>query len=654
MQAAQQQEPPKKAKPKDRRPKLAHASRQGKLTKAAAKEFDVGRFAERLASINFAGHYNEAIANKPHEVRRWMEDRLPGGPTRDELVRWVNQWIEKWPHQDYDDRNDRDIRKLIKDATKYFLYEDEALRWSTIGLASYMTGDVPTLAAAAKYDPKLTIKILNGPKTPTKTVRTLHDDEGLKSLLGEAEGRGQFLATTAEKRKRKGTADLYRTNYNPHTSNKVKPWNKETYRATDIVAANLPHRRDEISGLFLPRDPAIKDQIKRYKDETFGAKPCILIWQRLSGVAGGAHPELDSHPKVLKQIIKLLFKKYPDRKFVLLGDRTDVEADVKHYTTNELNHSKPIDIVALNEFWKDTSAPLKSRKHQNYLISLLSEESDALSIGMRSGSLEAAAILGVNTIYLDDRGSSAAPRMEMFAGEHAAVRDVLAKRYSGEVHARERATRTPLSNYKRVGTRNLLGVSEAEVGSTAGERVAFLNKLLNAIDQYRGNGDHAAGEDSIERSNKDNEINDIARSLQKFQDRPMDFDDQLYRTNEMSQYKTLRSKLEHSKKIFEEKTHYVSPEASNTFREVIKSQIKKSFLTKRELDQIGFLADHLLTQPALSLLSVRDATRAVSSGSKDSTPPFSPTPQPTPKNSSAIAPDFVQLQRFFSEGPPHK
>ncbi|WP_441291213.1 hypothetical protein ACSRUE_12740 [Sorangium sp. KYC3313] len=131
-------------------------------------------------------------------------------------------------------------------------------------------------------------------------------------------------------------------------------------------------------------------------------KKYAFLWVK----TGAADAEKSHHftsPEGLQQLIDQMGDVTP----VLVGDPIDVDPD---------EHS-----VALGEFWKDPSFPFKDegRFGQLRLFRHLAKThgDNAVNLGMRSGALEGPALMGMQTVYLEEQGNSQASRMEKWLGE---------------------------------------------------------------------------------------------------------------------------------------------------------------------------------------------------------------------------------------------
>lgn len=456
---------------------------------------------------------DEVMKEKPPHIKEQLEQELLLGFSFSKL----NSFLEDW-HKDgksFTYSNDsKGFNKLAKDAVKYHL--NKHYNWRSIGTAEYMTGDATGLAMVPLVDSGLTVKVLTGdqrkaPSHPEKAENFLKDPppqteinkriqgpsflknrEQLPEYFDAAQRAGGIaFSQTDDNRAYQGTSDRYSTVYNEHTPGAVKPWNKETYEATRVIGEALhdPEKtkvlREQIQLGSSEGDQALKLKIEEYKkvmlDPVLKGKQCLILWGRNSGQKGGAHKELDSHQLMVFQLAAKLKASFPARQLVFVGDEV--------VTKEELGARN--EVVHLGEFWKPQNsgeeyAPsLRDRNAQRYLFQLLHQENDAVSIGMRSGSLEGMALLGLNVIFIDDKDNNAAGRMEFWAGDAA---DERAAALSGheddfeEQAAWEKSKEGPLQNYKRISTVQKMGDEIDKRYAVLQRGITFYRKLLSERD----------------------------------------------------------------------------------------------------------------------------------------------------------------------------
>ncbi|HEY0482464.1 MAG TPA: DUF4157 domain-containing protein [Kofleriaceae bacterium] len=483
-----------------------------------ATEEEVMEFLREHGALSRAtAIYHDVLLTKPEALAKdpglQTFDAAGNAPTL------VDDWVsfQAGDSSPYPYRNTAEgAAKLLKDAFKYWLHT--AHGWKSVGVAEYMTGDATGLALAPIADEKMTIKVLQGPqktepaegggRTVTKQGETFlnkpssdpasasEDPAGrLPEAFATAKQQGQIRFSDAASRddsKYSGTDELYRRRYNVHDKeDPVKPWNKETHAATSAIGEGLkdPSTAEKLRKPLqlgdTPEGEEARTQVRAYKkklDATIGGKPCLILWGRTSGrdKPGGAHKELDSHALMIQQLAAELRDKFKDRTLVFVGDDALTREEFQGtQLSNELFY--------VGKFWNDEEygPALRGREQQRYLFELFSAENDAISLGMRSGSLEGLALLGMRVIFIDDLGNNAAGRMESWAGTAANGR---AEAYAGgDADARaahEQKHAGPLNHYKRVGT--LL-----QLGNQVDARRDTLTKVREALAPL--NGVDAAG-----------------------------------------------------------------------------------------------------------------------------------------------------------------
>lgn len=127
-----------------------------------------------------------------------------------------------------------------------------------------------------------------------------------------------------------------------------------------------------------------------------------FIWFRRSGARGGAHSELDTSEVATRQIIENTRGTAAD-KIVLVGDNG-------HALSGQVD-------IDLTEFWKEPGSPFEGsgRKMQLALFSyLVTNGFTIMNVGMRSGALEGPALLGVKTVFLEEKYNLQEGRMDQW------------------------------------------------------------------------------------------------------------------------------------------------------------------------------------------------------------------------------------------------
>lgn len=570
--------------------------------------------------ISLISVFSEVQDIMPEEVQEECARQYPHGITFPIFFQWLREWDALGTKYDYTD-DENGYRKLAKDVIKYHFHA--AHGWISVGSAAYMTGDATGLSIAATIDPKMSLKILKGQKSSReKDAPTIYRKDELPSMFDIPKSKGKIRESDVEKeleqRKKEitaerlyssvtepdktpkeidafhkdvdkeigtGTADIYKQRFNEYTSKALKPWNKETYEATRSVGLHYPRKQKEIQSLLLPQksETLEEEQAKIHhfkKAMNLGDAKCILLWQRLSGQRGGAHKELDSHPIVLIQMARAISERFSDYTIILVGDKTISAEELGAVGVKNR-------IISLQDYWNSKLAKenhvFPSREHQNYFLKLLGDENGAISVGMRSGSLESSALLGIKTIYLDDMGNRAAGRMEFWAGDAADGRSKIVGSGKSGMDAYEKAHEGPIPNYKRLATGN-------QLGSEADKRFDYFSGLFASIQPTQIKAKvHKEGIKGKDDGDVDNAVAAILEFRKAKAALPVDkiFEEEpiLFKTLSKT-LNTFMQKLKSPKSEF-------GKAAIDQLTQAIGGQMAKSFLSANELEQLLHLIQYL-------------------------------------------------------------
>jgi hypothetical protein len=136
----------------------------------------------------------------------------------------------------------------------------------------------------------------------------------------------------------------------------------------------------------------------------------VVLWSRQSGKSGGAHLELDSSFQGIRQLAEA---------FCATNRATVVLAGDERGTKMHDLAARSVHIVNATEMWK---APVWERMFgdakflaQFAFFKYLADDYNVVHVGMRSGLLEAMALLGMQTFYLEGVGSQSGNRMLAFS-----------------------------------------------------------------------------------------------------------------------------------------------------------------------------------------------------------------------------------------------
>jgi hypothetical protein len=300
--------------------------------------------------------------------------------------------------------------------------------------AGYMSGDMFGIAAAMVVSPGTGVVIL---KETDPEFADREEQSALFKAFYETTLRGHGLGAPAiAKRVKTVNVEDTRTVYKDLTDDKKKKHDR-VYDAGVRLSAGLaesdkfirPGQATTRVGEAYERNQATattsmrtawrgtgvgpsEDQIRGFltAKKIVRGKKYALLWVRLSAKnkIGGAHPELDTSIQGVRDL-KIAAVERLRREPVIIGDNPG--------DANLLTGA--IDLV---EFWKQgvfaTFSGLNSRLAQLRLFEYLARNGyDLISIGMRSGAMEAPALLGIPTTYIEERGNKQAVRMQKWIGK---------------------------------------------------------------------------------------------------------------------------------------------------------------------------------------------------------------------------------------------
>ncbi len=140
-------------------------------------------------------------------------------------------------------------------------------------------------------------------------------------------------------------------------------------------------------------------------------KNIVVLWSRQSGKRGGAHLELDSSYKGIRQLAWAFAEDNGKRATVVLA------GDERSHKMEDFS-KKSVHIVNATNMWE---APVWKKMFgeatflaQFAFYKYLKGDYNVVHVGMRSGMLEAMALLGMDTFYLEGIGSQSGDRMLAF------------------------------------------------------------------------------------------------------------------------------------------------------------------------------------------------------------------------------------------------
>ena len=199
---------------------------------------------------------------------------------------------------------------------------------------------------------------------------------------------------------------------NPYKQNRVQV--KADVPVTPVVrgstkAAIAPHIKDaEVARQELHQaiTESIPDDRIRAQLEDFYAKQGFqplekyaLLWTRTSGRTSAAAPHLDTNPAMLAQTMVSIRRIDPGRKLVLIGDPVSIPAKVRDTVV-------PHPDMNLIQYWegKQWPADRSDISAQTFFLALIqSHHPKTVSVGTNSGILELPHLMGMRTLYLENK-----------------------------------------------------------------------------------------------------------------------------------------------------------------------------------------------------------------------------------------------------------
>ncbi|AXC13701.1 hypothetical protein ACPOL_4428 [Acidisarcina polymorpha] len=153
------------------------------------------------------------------------------------------------------------------------------------------------------------------------------------------------------------------------------------------IAASVPESRSrgELRDFYLKQGFS--------QDEKY-----VLLWGRSSGRTNAAGPHLDTNPTMLAQMMVSIREMEPDRKLVLIGDPVNIPGAVG-------GTSVPHADMNLFQYWRSKDWPGgKDMASQMFFLALIqSHHPETVSVGTNSGILELPHLMGMRTIYLENK-----------------------------------------------------------------------------------------------------------------------------------------------------------------------------------------------------------------------------------------------------------
>ena len=156
----------------------------------------------------------------------------------------------------------------------------------------------------------------------------------------------------------------------------------------------------------------------------------IVLWSRFSGKKGDLHPEHDTSFEGMRQLVDMA-RELADV-VIITGDKPLTDGMEGRQLVRRKNKYKlleteddaavsgaPVKVLDLTEFWNDQTTRTwcmpGNRAQQFRLYDYLHRIGEVKHLGMRSGILLAAALLGYDTYYMEEPHSVGSKRMGKFA-----------------------------------------------------------------------------------------------------------------------------------------------------------------------------------------------------------------------------------------------
>ena len=293
----------------------------------------------------------------------------------------------------------------------------------------YMSGDTYTAAALLKLDPGITILLIKDTKASgayadkSGVIRKIYEESGVLAQVVQID----LSATTI------GVKDLWDAVQENYRTGKRVPSPRSSGTLLDNKLRDLchlyqptgqwPRSITAVTGLLASKwqaDPALtqkkiaeawsigklptdlkfamyKFMADKFAKTEFDIRNNVLVlWSRQSGKKGGAHLELDSSFEGIRQLAWYFAEEDPRATVLLAGDEKNGKlADLA---------TRYAQVVDVSEMWKDPVWATRFGKATflgNSPSLSTSLRYKGIHLGMRSGMLEAMALLGMQTFFLE-------------------------------------------------------------------------------------------------------------------------------------------------------------------------------------------------------------------------------------------------------------
>jgi hypothetical protein len=288
--------------------------------------------------------------------------------------------------------------------------------------AAYMSGDMFAIGAALKLDSTTRLVILHT-KTELEKAKRL-----LSFYLGQcSESRILLVEVTNSNDAYRGFPDDYKTgtkttpNVLVELAKAPRVLFKSPGGATSIVAAKRKDgwKGDDLRTAWSPREAWHIDEIDKFLTAKAVVKNAryLVLWTRFSGKGAtkggvpGAHPELDIGYNMIRQIVRR--RSDFDRRIVIVGpDRGGKLDGIATADPNVTNWGE----YYIGVTW--TQGLDRAGEYGPFVrMADATWGCDIVHLGMRSGAMDAAALLGMRTLFVENADNPQIDRTKKWTGE---------------------------------------------------------------------------------------------------------------------------------------------------------------------------------------------------------------------------------------------
>ncbi|QJQ01123.1 DUF4157 domain-containing protein [Herbaspirillum rubrisubalbicans Os34] len=308
----------------------------------------------------------------------------------------------------------------LGNAYKYYTSGANKQR-KTIKQPGYATGDQFGIAAAMIIDPNIDVMVSKGrdgdPTDRADDIKKFYLDSGIDPIRIHVIGI-EKLRDGGATEMNDGVKGRYEQHFGLVLNNtQAKKYSEPVgYGTTHVAARWTNDARDKVRQAWdvnSSKDTQIKAWLAT-KHIPDGGESVAVLWSRFSGKRGDIHIEHDTSYEGIRQIVAEIKDHYTA--VIIAGDSGT--SDAKKDKFKKIATEGGENVFDLTEFWKEKTPELKAwggntRFGQFKLYDYLHRKYKALRhLGMRSGNLEAMAMLGHKVRYMEEPGSKGAERME--------------------------------------------------------------------------------------------------------------------------------------------------------------------------------------------------------------------------------------------------